>query len=288
MMSCTRAFFVSVFLTACLPPHTGDSGASAGSATDVSSGGATSSTAESSTSQETEGMGTSAGDCGEVVGEGDKCDIGCQNCPPGEKCVIAGDSGMSVAVCKPIPDDPKGEGEPCESLGDPADGLDDCDRGYACVGYPLLSSPSCVPLCKGGDGESQCSGDSRCLNVGDGPVCAAICDPRAENECEGGCRPVDQVCSHCFPMKATGTFSCWIAPPTQEGVGFACPFGECLETLFCAPPGRVPGCDEATPCCTEYCSVEAPSCPDETVCVPVYEVGQAPVLLETLGACLTP
>ena len=167
-------------------------------------------------------------------------------------------------------------------------GDDDCDLGYTCVGYPLFLQSQCVVYCLDGEDMGECPGGSRCLVVEGKPTCAPVCDPRGDNECEGGCRPVDATCPGCFPMTSNGTFSCWFPPPTEYEAGFPCPFGECADSFFCAPPGRVLGCDEITPCCTQYCTLGDSSCPQGTTCVPVFDDGQAPESLSTLGACLTP
>lgn len=103
-----------------------------------------------------------------------------------------------------------------------------------------------------------------------------------------GCRPVDSNCPGCFPMSAGGTFTCWYPPPEENGYGSPCPFGECTEKNFCAPPGRVPGCAAGAACCTDDCDTDQPSCPEGTVCEAVFAGGQAPQGLEDLGACLTP
>ena len=234
--------------------------------------------------------GTTVASCTEISGEGE-CDLGCQDCPDGEKCVVIegrGDESDQIA-CRPLPEDPKAPGEGCTFLGEPVDN-DDCQRGSVCVDFPLSPEALCREFCKTEDGVLQCSDETtRCLDLGGKPVCATVCDPRELNECDYGCRAVDLNCFGCFPMSESGTFTCWYPPPEKNPVGLPCPFGECEDTLFCGPPGRVPGCDAATPCCTTYCDIDQPSCPDEgTQCEAIFVEGKSPQGLESLGACLTP
>lgn len=227
-----------------------------------------------------------SGDCVTSSGGGGECHVECQDCPTGSKCVILEDAGMASSECRPIPVDPKEPGENCVTFGMPGSGEDDCQRGSACVGFPLFSDARCLEFCSL---EGKCTNPStRCVTSANGPLCVPVCDPRLPNNCEKGCRPVDLECPGCFPMTQNGTFSCWYSPPEENGFGFPCPLGECAAQYFCGPPGRVSGCDANTPCCTSYCAVDNPVCPDGMQCEAVFMAGQAPQGLENLGACLTP
>lgn len=264
----------------CRPGHSGGESASGATTSSGTDSGATTSVTSAAA---TTGSGTCDGGS-----SSDGCSVSCQDCPPGQKCTISDASGEASATCVPLPDKPKGEGELCASDGPPSQGIDDCDRGYACVGYPVFPDAKCVPFCTDSAMGVECSENARCGVVDGKPACIPICDPREAGKCPGACRPLDTVCPDCFPMVDSGTFACWFAPPVEVGIGFPCPIGECQETLYCGPSGRVPGCDKNTPCCTEYCNLDGPICPQGTTCTPVFKDGHAPNLLLTLGACLTP
>ena len=219
------------------------------------------------------------------------CNVSCQNCSSDEKCVAFGEQGkeFSRSECRPIPEVAKSPGERCTIVGDQMGGDDDCGRGSSCVAFPLFPDGHCLEFCGAVGDELGCSDPSqRCQNLFGKAVCVPVCDPRQPGECDFGCRAVDLGCPGCFPVKKSGVFTCWYPPPEENTVGFPCPFGECSETLFCGPPGRVPGCDETTPCCTTYCDLDNVSCPDGTQCQPIFVMEAAPQGLEDLGSCLTP
>ncbi len=67
----------------------------------------------------------------------------------------------------------------------------------------------------------------------------------------------------------------------------------CDPGLVCQPSTVMPMalCGGTDYCCTPYCDLTAPQCPDAALgieCVPVYEPGQAPPGLENLGTCMLP
>ncbi len=269
---------LSIVVSACNPGPSGDTST-------------TSTTTDTTFSATAEGSDTTAAVCAGTTSAMGECDVGCQNCPSEEKCVAFGEQGegFTQTSCRPIPETPKAPGEGCTILDQPLSGDDDCQRGSTCVSLPLFPSNQCLEFCSGTEDALACADASkRCIDLSGMPVCAPVCDPRKSGECDYDCRAVNPECPGCFPMTDSGTFTCWYPPPEENGVGFPCPFGECWETLFCSPPGRVPGCDEGTPCCTPYCDLKEPSCPDGTECQPVFVMDQAPQGLESLGACLTP
>ena len=281
-------FILSIVVSACnAGANTTDS---TSSSTSPSSSSSSTGTSADTTPTTSESSGTTAACTGttSLVGE---CDVGCQNCSATEKCVAFGEQGKEFdqTACRPLPEAPKAPGEGCTILVQPMSGMDDCQRGSTCVAFPLFANSQCLEFCKS-DGDSlQCPDPAtRCVNLYGRAVCAPVCDPRKPGECDQDCRALNLECPGCFPFTDSGTFTCWYPPPEEIGAGFPCPFGECVETLFCGPPGRVPGCDEATPCCTPYCDLTNPNCSEGTDCQPVFEMGQAPQGLESLGACLTP
>jgi hypothetical protein len=83
----------------------------------------------------------------------------------------------------------------------------------------------------------------------------------------------------------------------EQGVyGEPCEFiNTCDPGLFCANQESVPGCAGSTGCCTDLCDLGSDD-PDSQctgvaqgqVCVPWYELGQAPPMFVDVGACALP
>ena len=238
----------------------------------------------------TDTSGTAA-ECPGTTADTESCNVGCQDCPASEKCVMFGDGQtFDQTACRPIPEDPRAAGENCAwSADDP--GGDDCEKGSVCVDFPLAPAARCLAYCQGAAGSWRCpDASTRCIVLSGRPVCAPVCDPLNADACAWRCRATDLDCPGwgCFPMTDHGTLTCWYNPQEEIPKGEACTFNECADTLFCGPPGRVPGCDASTPCCTPYCDLKQPACDEGTACEAVFFSGQAPQGLEDLGACLTP
>lgn len=260
--------------------HSETAGTSTEMSSSASAGDAGVTAASNSTVTVTEGSGTTV-ECAETPSDMSPCNVGCQNCPPSEKCTFVSED---QTACQPIPDNPAAVGERCD-----ADNV--CAKGATCVSYPFSNEGHCIEYCRGSEGSWQCSDPAtRCLVLGNRPVCAPVCDPRKTGQCELDCRAIDTDCPSwgCFPMTDHGTVTCLPDPEESGPIGAPCPFNECANGLFCGPPGRVLGCGADTPCCTPYCDVKTSVCSEGTACESVFVSGQAPQGLEDLGACLTP
>lgn len=214
---------------------------------------------------------SSGSDCGFVAcadvpsDSGFDCDIFLQDCARGEKCAPwANDGGNSwnATRCYPIVDDPAQPGEPCTVEGEPASGLDSCDLGSMCWDVDAETDIGvCTPHCIGSPGDPACEDSTRVCSIGGDSIlalCLPTCDPLMDSCDEGeGCYPWEQ------------TFIC--APDTSgEGGG---PFETCEFTNGCDPgavcvPGEVAAVCDSTNCCTPFCSLEAPDCPDTMICFP--------------------
>lgn len=218
---------------------------------------------------------------------GEDCDPWAQDCPEGQKCTL--DGGFEDAHCVEVMPDPKGDGEPCSVFGEPLGGVDDCGFGLAC--YPIdpdTGQGTCVPICTAAGGSDGCADPARfcwpiCQSCYVG-VCLDACDPRGD-EC-----PEGQVCA---PESYWLGFLCIIdASGGAKQYGSECEYvNDCGAGLLCAPPDWVPGCASGSGCCTPYCDVTQPACPDAELgveCRAWYSEGQAPAGLEALGMCMLP
>lgn len=213
-------------------------------------------------------------------GGGYECDIFVQDCPRGEKCAPwANDGGSSWNAhrCVPVEEDPDSVGEPCTVEGSGVSGIDSCDDSSMCFGVDDTGTGECFAFCEGNWEEPTCDDGSFCSISGDGAlvICVPKCDPTQPDSCDA-----DEVC-----VPGGLDFAC--APATLDS-GFleACEYvNACESGSLCVSSSTLDGCDEATGCCTPFCDLAEPECPDTTACVPYFEEGQAPPGLEEIGFC---
>lgn len=222
-----------------------------------------------------------------ALGQG--CDQFAQDCPSGQKCVpYASDGGWTVNATRCVDIHPQavGQGEACwtgntESSG--YTGVDNCDFGMICWDVdPETNIGLCLQLCEG-TGESMYCSDPDMACVGkDVNVCFPKCRPLEDN-CPAGCG--------CYAV--SNNLAC--APDASGDMGA---YGDACEFVNVCDPGNVclgaeaiPHCSSSVGCCTEFCDLTAPACPDAEYgveCLPWYEEGQAPPENENLGVCVLP
>jgi hypothetical protein len=297
----SKRLLVLVVLAACGPAVSApDGGEPAGEDTGGQDPPAPSTTASSATSTPTSSTtvtgdeSSSSGGFDESTGFGDNpdgggsvdCDLFEQNCPAGQKCMpYANDGGHSwnATKCTPIADDPKQVDEPCTVEESGVSGVDDCDIGLMCWGLDFETlEGECIPLCIGSPSEPQCEDAERwCTISGDGvlSLCVPTCDPLGSD-----CDP-DDVCAPVY----SGEFICVpdASAPGEGNAGDACEaLNVCNPGLVCVQGEWVPGC-ETTGCCTPFCDVTQPECPDSPAqeCLPWFEEGKAPPQYEHVGIC---
>ncbi|MCB9700726.1 MAG: hypothetical protein H6711_02410 [Myxococcales bacterium] len=257
------------------------SGASASaSASSTSKGSTTANVSGSGTA--TDGSGTTCdGDCGSGSGTttGGKI-TGCyppdNPCPEGQKCTFDGD--FSHTQCVPIDPRPKGLGDACQNEGPLASGLDNCGDGLLCWNLdPDTGIGECVAFCAFEGEYCPLDATSSCM----------WCQECALGVCVPGCDPLLQDCQNgaaCLP--SNDAFTC-IDLAMEGQQGDPCEYvNVCAPGLFCADASYVPGC-EGNGCCTAFCDLQDPQCPDQTVCTPWYE-GAPPDLYADVGACVVP
>ncbi|MGH1343137.1 MAG: hypothetical protein ACRBN8_16385 [Nannocystales bacterium] len=222
--------------------------------------------------------GSSTNGCGFIGCHGsggpiDDCDLFEQDCPPGEKCTPwANDGGNSwnATRCTAIVDDPDAAGEPCTVEATVTSGVDSCELGSMCwdvddeTGFGV-----CTPHCVGSPGAPSCEDPTRvCIMNGGGvlSLCLPTCDPLMDECGDGeGCYPFDN------------RFLCTVdGSGTGGGLFESCEFvNGCEPGTACVAGDLSAACDSAA-CCTPFCDMTAPDCPDALVCFPWYEKGTPP------------
>jgi len=209
------------------------------------------------------------------------CDLFLQDCPAGDKCMPwanDGGSAWNAARCSPVAPNAGAPGEACTVDGSGVSGLDDCERGAMCWDVdPETNEGTCIallvgsgvhPICANPIGVPYLSADTLAL-------CLPGCDPLAF-DCGPGLG--------CYP-RARG-FACLPdVSGDNGGLGELCRFpNACGSGLVCLAAEVVPGCFGGG-CCSAYCDVDAPICPEGTTCQPWWD-GPPPTPYQTnLGIC---
>ena len=252
--------------------------------------------ATGTTTDEPEQAESSSDDGGFVLlpdgGVDHQCDLFAQDCPPGEKCMPwANDGGVfwNATACREIAEDPGEVGDACVAEGGGTTGFDDCVLGAMCWDSdPETSIGTCIAMCEGDSNNPLCADpDTTCVIANDGAlsICLPTCDPLIQDCGEG---------QACYP--AGGEFAC--APDASGMLGLAgetcAAVNACDPGLVCAGAAAVSGC-EGDACCTALCDISDDAADGECeadgagqVCEPLYEEGEAPPGLTTVGACLLP
>ncbi len=222
--------------------------------------------------------------CEPDMGEASTCDIFAQDCGPGEKCnawAEGGGSSWNATKCVPVDADPDGIGEPCTVEGGGVSGIDSCVKGAMCFGVGDDNMGTCIEQCSCSADNPVCTTqNTTCSITNEGvlALCLSICDPLDVGACGGG-----DVC-----ISSGEFFICVIdASGDAGGVGDNCQFANaCDPGLFCGSnSGAFPGCDDVG-CCTPFCELTAPQCPQGTACAAWYEEGTAPKCFDDVGACV--
>ncbi len=214
------------------------------------------------------------------------CDLWLQDCADGQKCTpwaSDGSNSWNDTKCVEVAPNPHKPGEPCKAEGSGVSGIDDCELGAMCWDLdPDTLIGTCIGLCDGSPRAPTCAEPKTfCAVSGEGVLilCLPTCDPLASDCPEG------QVCVH----DGQDQFACATGFP--GAVGAPCEFiNTCDPGLACVASSLVPDCDPAaTGCCSPYCSLSAPVCPDQNqTCTPWFEPDQAPEDYKDVGFCGLP
>lgn len=216
-----------------------------------------------------------------------ECSTADQDCARGQKCNAWSNNGEPLwndTTCVPLDPAADAAGERCNAQDSAYSGVDSCATGSLCWGVNSETlEGTCIPYCVSSELGLFCTDP------------AALCF-LSENE--------DEVLQLCVPpCELTGGIGC--------GEGFACRvfgdvpqcvadlsgasgalFESCEDTHSCEPGLRcidaasVGQCDDpkAASCCTPYCDLDTPTCPDGSSCQPVFDPKTQPELAG-IGAC---
>lgn len=260
-----------------------------GSDSSASAGSGVSGAADSDNGDD--GRGEEAGD-GQGDGDGDgdgpvsdlghepdnACDPWAQDCPAGEKCSWEQIDELAQTRCVPVEADAKLPGEPCTVFGEPGSADDDCALGSLCSHVGAFNEGVCMALCGGSPNRPICASEHAvCRLCLDCPsLCVPVCDPLAQ-DCD-----LDFAC-----VADSGSFAC--RPSARIGTGSLgdpCEYSfQCQASYACVDGQSIPGCAGAG-CCSPFCSIADPNCPQDMSCVPWFEGDDA--LIPDLGICKIP
>lgn len=210
-----------------------------------------------------------------------------------------GDSGSS-GVCDPVAQIGCAAGEKCTAI------LSGGGLTYACVAEAGGLDPDAPCTASPADGIDGCPAGTACLEDEAGAgLCAALCG--TDGDCDQGqctlaretnipycaddCSPFESTCPSPLRCRQNGDrFSCLFLGTGDVGVaGAACGIADdagCAPGFVCLPGALVPECATDN-CCTPVCDTsEGDSCPAPSTCSPILS-GAAPGF-ETIGACFVP
>lgn len=217
----------------------------------------------------------------DVGGGAFPCDIYAQDCAAGLKCAaVAGSGGTwDTWSCVALAEQPAGPGEPCVS-DNAAQGLDDCARGSVCWDAdPDTGAGTCVAMPVGESAVPLCLDPLTILAVS-GSGILALCLPP--------CSPLVQDCplgQGCYP--GADGFVCTADASGDGGTqGDACRFTNVCDAGLLCSQENADECGSFGGCCTAYCDMGAPTCPDGFTCTAWYEdAAQAPPGQLDFGFC---
>lgn len=194
-------------------------------------------------------------------------------CTSGQKCTAILSGGVITYTCAAAPGG-LGPLEACSAS--PADGVDGCPAGYACLADEAEAG-LCAPLCEG-----------------NGDCTQALCLPARETDipyCADDCSPFESPCPAPLQCRRNSDrFSCmFLGLGDVGGAGAECGITNdagCAPGLVCLPGALIPGCSTDN-CCASVCDTsEADPCTTPASCLPIFD-GAAPGF-ESIGACFVP
>lgn len=213
-----------------------------------------------------------------------ECDVIAQNCGEGEKCMPwANDGGFlwNATRCTPIARDPDQVGEACEVEGYVSSGIDSCDASQMCFNAAIEGlTGTCVGFCAGPLQDPTCPDGQACSISNEDilALCLPACDPLLATCADG---------EGCFPS-GTDSFVCLPAPSQSIASLFTCHLsGGCDPGTICLDSFFLPDCEDEGGCCSPYCDLTEPVCPQRTDCLPFFEEGAVPQF-EDVGVCALP
>lgn len=209
-----------------------------------------------------------------------ECTVFDQLCGEGEVCKPVGFDGAPTwagPACRPVPDGPlAASGEPCSMMENRLSGLDDCVDTAMCLGVdPVTLEGTCAPYCSS---VIACEDPMQtCFegNAGFVPVCLDSCSPLL-SDCPDG--------FGCYP----GTGDDFVCQRYEEPL-YVDMFTEhpaCAPGSFMVPVEGPALCNGDGPCCTSFCDLSSPDCPNAVACVPFFgDLEGVDAALHDVGFC---
>lgn len=185
--------------------------------------------------------------------------------------------------CFPADPEPVALGEPCVHEDFTWSGRDNCPVGAMCEDFDRDGVGVCREFCHNSMPD-ECTEPDAVPWVGCqecGCVCQVSCDPRDDGCGEG---------NGCYLRYNLGICGPTVPEPGQQGD--PCEFENgCAPGLACIGADSAPDCDPklGSGCCTPYCDVSDPVCPEGSQCEQLWAPGEAAApILEDLGYCILP
>lgn len=199
-------------------------------------------------------------------------------------------------------DEPASTGEAASSTGGCPVGSEGCacTPGGSCDGELACLSMICVDAsadstasatgmtspCGNGevDDDEECDGDPGCDEACQ--LVDYICNPYNQVGC-AETQTCDRTRGNTLADQRTGCFQAgeaeYQAPCEYDPLD---PALQCAGGMSCVGSGFVPGCEGLVECCTPFCLISQPMCPEpEMECLTWKEVGMPPGL-DDLGLCI--
>ncbi|MEM6291502.1 MAG: hypothetical protein AAGA54_09565 [Myxococcota bacterium] len=213
------------------------------------------------------------------------CSTWLEDCPAGEKCMpYANDGGnaWNATRCVPVASEPDAVGESCTVEESGVSGFDSCEQHAMCWNIDRDTNVgTCRAFCIGNPSNPSCAqAGHACLSSADGftPLCIPQCDPLQQD-----CGP--QLA--CYPVEYGYTCAPDASGPELGSDLSPCEFiNACDAGLICA--GLEVCGPESSSCCTPYCDLTNPDCPDGRLCQPIFESLDVPLGTEDVGFCGDP
>lgn len=208
-----------------------------------------------------------------------ECDVWNDDCAEGEKCTYWGVGNTYDGTrCVPIDANAVSQGEPCTDEGQ---GFDNCEAGTMCISTFSYPEPTCVPVCTGSPRAPECDDPHLICYAWGGPlsICLPACTPLNDTDCYAG--------DACY--LTDNSLDCAMDESGDAGQAFdPCEsYNACDPGLACVPAETVGLCESGESCCTPFCVLSDPTCPEGTECVPMFG-DEHPNEWQDVGVCGQP
>ena len=182
------------------------------------------------------------------------------------------DSGLVAAV-----------GDACAVISDGNWAWSSCEPGAECLPDWDTMQGTCTARCSGSADAPECADPAQVCAPWNAEIGLYLCEPKCDPLAGAAACGAGEVC-----VPAGQAFVCVPAAGDDPGLlRDPCAYtNSCAPGLLCISVEYVPGCDPLElNCCTPYCDVTQPMCPDGLECLPAFSPGEAPEDHADLGFC---